>query len=101
MLVYQKWFTDTLHCTQRLFLQGKTHLELFLKSSGVSEQMLLTELLNGSSEVTGIDLSHSTHQLFQDGTMNEDVLSLVCKCEIVCLQVRKGVFSSINVSFFM
>ena len=24
----------------------------------------------------------------------------VCKCEIVCLQVQKGVFSSINVSFF-
>ena len=77
VLVYQKWFTGTLHCTQQLFFQEKTHLELFLKSSGVSEQMLLTELLDGSSEVTGIDLSHSTHQLLQDGIMDEDVLSLV------------------------
>ena len=61
---------------QKFVIWGKTNIELFLKSSGVGQYVLLTQLLYGTLEVNWIDLSLATHQLLQNGIVYEDILSL-------------------------
>ena len=61
---------------QKFVILGKTNIELFLKSGGVGQYVLLTQLLYGTLEVNWIDLSLATHQLLQNGIVYEDVLSL-------------------------
>ena len=52
-------------------------LELALKSGQSSFWISLTQLLNGSAEINGIDLSISTCHGLQNGIVDEDVLLLL------------------------
>ena len=57
-----------------------SYLELVLKPTGVSQWVLLVQLLYGLTEIPGSDLSISIRHCLQYSIMDEDVLLLYWLC---------------------